>query len=133
MRNPLMACLVLAFLVPAAPPANAASQSELETMAASADALARIARRLGGPGVADDDLADRIGRDHPDVLLPFAGYHVIVRGGGAVLICTSDGRYGLVEDYACTPQVDVRLFDLPSAPCAFTMSPTAACSQSGGP
>lgn len=131
MRKPLLAFLVLASLVPVAPPASAASRDDLENMAASTDALARIARRFGAIGVADGELEARIGRDYPDALRPFADYRIILVGGGAVLVCTSDNVRGLVEDYACTPQVDVRLFDFPDSPCAFTMNLAAACTRSG--
>lgn len=132
MRKPLLMCLALAFLAPSALLAAETSRDDLETMAASTDALARIARRLGSSGVLDEDLAVRIDRMYPDALRHFAAYRIFLSGAGAVLVCTSDIHRGLVEDYACTPQVDVRLFDFPDAPCAFTMNLAAACSRSGG-
>ena len=90
-----------------------------------------MARRLGAQGVPDHDLLARIQTDFPDMLRPFRGFRVTLRGQGAVLVCTEDGGNGLIEDYACTPRMDARLFDDLGMPCAFTLVAEEVCARPG--
>lgn len=82
-------------------------------------------------GLSEEDLLLLATQDDPGLLERFRDYRLrVLRTGGhaAVLVCTRDGRQGLLEDAACSDGLDRHLWrERPPRPCAFTLDPERAC------
>lgn len=67
----------------------------------------------------------------PQLLENFSGFKVRVLSQerhSVVLICTKDGRHGLLEDAACTPALDQHHWkDSQNQPCEFTVVTGILC------
>jgi hypothetical protein len=64
-----------------------------------------------------------------DLIQPFDGYVFKARlenGVGIILLCTPDGKEGIIEDATCTTGVDT--WRPPKSPCAYLLDAERACS-----
>jgi hypothetical protein len=65
----------------------------------------------------------------PDLLKPFAGYVLKARiqdGVGVILLCSPDGKEGIIEDVSCTTRPDTCR---PSgSPCVYLLDANRVCS-----
>jgi hypothetical protein len=90
----------------------------MQPLAATASDLGRAVMRFvkGHPEAFD-----------PKLLEPYKG--LMVRGtiDGVILVCTDDGRRGLIEDAECSDKVDKLLWLDSNAPCKFTLKPETVC------
>jgi len=69
-------------------------------------------------------------RHDPQLLDNFADYKVrvlVAERHSVVLVCTKDGKRGLLEDAACTAAFDQHLWKDSSKPCEFTLTTKTAC------
>lgn len=89
--------------------------------------------RYGGApeSLSDEELVVLATKKQPGLREPFAAYKLrISRQAGhvVVLVCTQDGRIGLLEDAGCSAKLDEPLWKAsPPRPCQFTLSVTKAC------
>lgn len=130
MRKLLFALLL--FLVTACA-ATASSVSEKEMSRASAD-LHRLSYAVQGeimrgamPG--DDLMSLACGRD-PTLCSAMSDFFISVKRDGdnaVLLLCTVDKQRALLEDIACTPQIDFKPWDQGDLPCVFTLDASRAC------
>lgn len=105
----------------------------MQPLAATAGDLARAVMRFAknNPDTAaslnDRELVRRATAYDPKLLEPYDG--LVVRGtvDGVILVCTADGRRGLIEDAECTDKVDKLLWHDKNAPCTFTLKPQTLC------
>jgi hypothetical protein len=90
-----------------------------------------IADPDGTKGLSDRDLLARATAHDPSLLAPFAGYSVRVNREAdyvAILVCSQDGKRGLLEDTNCTVTLDRPLWrDSPDAACQPSVSLAEAC------
>lgn len=66
----------------------------------------------------------------PQILANFTGYKVRVLARerhGVVLVCSGDGLRRLMEDAACTVELDTHHWKEPAQPCEFTVDTRTAC------
>lgn len=117
--------------------------ASVETMSPLADALTKLSPkvesvvRYGNPpenATSLDLLALATQRD-PELLALFDGYEVRVLSQerhASVLVCTKDGKIGLLEDLGCSAMLDRNLWrELTEMPCSFTLSVTMGCERRG--
>lgn len=105
----------------------------MQPLAATASDLARAVMRfaMDHPKEAalldDQELVRQATAFDQKLLEPYKG--LIVRGtvDGVILVCTADGRRGLIEDAECTDIVDKLLWLENTAPCKFTLKPEIVC------
>ncbi len=110
-----------------------------EQLLIKASALTKVAAALesavrfkGAPErLSEEELKDFATRHDPGLLEPFRSFTVRVRRQGpnsSVLLCTADGRTGLIEDAGCTARVDARLWERePQVGCEFALDLEAVC------
>ncbi len=83
------------------------------------------------PDIGGDELLALVKKNNSHILEPFKDYtvKVLVQDKHAVvLVCTKDGKTGLLEDAGCTAPLDKHLWEVePKAPCEFTMKVNEAC------
>ena len=83
------------------------------------------------PDLNEDELIRRATEHDPTLMAPFKEYKVRAMAPdrhAVVLVCTKDGRQGLLEDAACTDQFDAHHWKTrPDLPCAFTLRPAQIC------
>ncbi len=81
--------------------------------------------------VGDDQLIALATKEDPGLRKPFEEYVVRTHreaGHSVVLVCTKDGKIGLLEDAGCTAVLDSHLWrDKPQSPCEFSLSPAKLC------
>lgn len=80
--------------------------------------------------ITDDDLLLLATQHDPSLLQPFQGYYkkVLRRNRhAAILVCTLDRQYGLLEDVCCTSALDNNLWLYDSVQCDFTMDNLDKC------
>lgn len=79
----------------------------------------------------DGEILANATRHDPSLLPEFAEYLLRVRQedrNASVLLCTSDGTQGLIEDVGCTAEPDRRLWEMPERqPCEFTVNIREVC------
>jgi len=66
---------------------------------------------------------------NPGLLDPFKGYVLKARiqdGTGVILLCSPDGREGIIEDVTCTTRPDSHR--PPGSPCAYMLDVKLVCS-----
>ena len=67
----------------------------------------------------------------PGLLKPFRGYTLRAEtqnGHAVVLVCTPDGRVGVLEDTSCTARMDQHLWKVrPKLPCDYTLNLKEIC------
>ena len=111
------------------------TDEEMQPLAATAADLARSVRRYASNNpeeaqiIDDQELVRRSTAHDPSMMEPYKNF--IVRGlpDGVILICSKDGRRGLVEDAACSNKVDSKRWHDQSSPCAFLVDLTVACAS----
>lgn len=113
------------------------SEQNIELMNIKASALTKLSNAveatvsLDAPdeSVSDEEIFKISTEDDPSLLEPFAGYLLkINRDGGhaVILMCSPDGKIGLLEDAGCTARMDEHLWQNKNS-CQFTLSATALC------
>jgi len=84
-------------------------------------------------GISEYELLEKSTDENPELLRAFDDYQIRVASRNkhvVLLVCTGDGRHGLLEDAGCTDDMDKYLWENSSfQPCVFTMDPDAACGQ----
>jgi hypothetical protein len=83
------------------------------------------------PDAKDDVIFQEVVKrtGNPDILKPFAGYVLRARidnGFGVVLLCSPDGKEGIIEDAACTTWPDS--FRPTGSPCEYFLDLKRVCS-----
>lgn len=92
-----------------------------------------VAVRYGAtPATLEDEaLIDSATQDDPGLKAPFRGYRIRARrdqGHAVLLLCSRDGRIGLLEDAGCSAKLDAHLWQTnPEQPCEFTLDVAVAC------
>jgi hypothetical protein len=103
--------------------------SSLTKLSAAVEATVRY--KNPPPDLSDQELLELAVRHDPGLLTPFAAYRVRVLSEAkhaVVLVCTQDGKAGLLEDAGCNSKFDKHLWqEKPAVPCAFTMKLPDAC------
>lgn len=81
--------------------------------------------------ISDEELIEKSVEHDKSLLSPFKNYklHVLRQDRHAiVLLCTGDGKYGLLEDAGCTYGLDKHLWLIsPTQPCEFTLTVERIC------
>jgi hypothetical protein len=109
------------------------SDETMQRLAAPVVDIGNAVRMYGklNPDLAaslDDQELVRRATDHdPKLLEPYSGYQVRGKSTGVILVCTKDGRRGLIEDAACTAKVDAKMWSIEAAPCQFTLNLASIC------
>ena len=82
-------------------------------------------------GITDTDLLMLSTQHDPRILKPFSDYtvHVLTQDRYAVvLVCNKEGKYALLEDAGCSPELDKHLWrEQDPIPCQFSLSPSTVC------
>jgi len=83
------------------------------------------------PSFKDQTLLDFSTAHDLSLLTPFDGYVLKARQSGqdsSVLVCGSDGQIALIEDTACTPYPDLKIWQTsPNQPCDYVLDLAKAC------
>lgn len=86
------------------------------------------------PTLSDRELLELSVRLDPGLLTPFDAYRVRVLSENrhaVVLVCTPDGKTGLLEDAGCNEKFDKPLWrEEPPVPCVFTLNLGETCPDS---
>jgi hypothetical protein len=67
---------------------------------------------------------------NPNLLKPFEGYVLKARiqdGVGVILLCSRDGKEGIIEDVSCTTRPDTHR--PVGSPCAYLLDVTRVCAE----
>lgn len=82
--------------------------------------------------LTDEELLVLSSKHDPELLRPFTEYLVRVKTQdkhAIVLVCSKDGKIGLLEDAGCSAKMDNHLWKAePPKACVFTLSVSSACS-----
>ena len=109
------------------------SDEEMQPLAATAFDLARSVRRhaVNNPNDAanlnDRELVRRATAHDPSLMKPYEDFMIRGLPQGVVLICTEDGKRGLIEDAACSNNVDSKRWNDHSSACEFEVDLNIAC------
>ena len=118
-------------------------QDSANTMSPLADALTKLSSkveavvRYGNPpeNATSLDLLTLAAQRDPELLALFDGYEVRVLSQerhASLLVCTKDGKIGLLEDLGCSAMLDRNLWrEQTEMPCAFTLSVAMGCESRG--
>ena len=83
----------------------------------------------------DREILANATKHDPSLLPEFANYLVRVRQddrNASVLLCTRNGKQGLIEDVGCTAEPDRHLWKMPTPPpCEFTANIRQLCATTG--
>lgn len=82
-------------------------------------------------GISDAELLILSTKHDPGILAPFQNYTVKVsqqNRHAVVLVCTKNGRRGLLEDAGCSTPMDKNLWESKSS-CKFTMNADDVCKR----
>lgn len=115
------------------PPVNAEKMLELGSSLTKLSTAVESTVRYKNPsaGISDEDLLVLATRQDPGLLRPFDDYKVRVLSQdkhAIVLVCSKDGKNGLIEDVGCSGKLDRHLWEEePGMPCEFTLSIQLAC------
>lgn len=107
----------------------------MQPLAATANDLARAVMLYAKDHPAeaalldDQELVQRATAFDPNLLKPYEGLMVRGTAEGIILVCTSDGKRGLIEDAECSDKVDRLIWSDINAPCQFTLNPETICSE----
>ncbi len=67
---------------------------------------------------------------NPNLFTPFNGYVLklkVEKGLGVILLCSPDGKEGIIEDVACTTRPDA--YRPSGSPCVYMLDPELVCSN----
>lgn len=87
-------------------------------------------------GMTSDKILEEATSHDATLLQPFSQFTVatLIEGKVAiVLVCTKDGKRGLLEDASCSASLDAHRWDDPSYPCGFTINTATACAADAPP
>jgi len=83
--------------------------------------------------ISDSELLILSTKHDPRILEPFSDYTVRVLNQdrhAVVLVCGKDGKYALLEDAGCSPELDKHLWkEQQPPPCQFSLSPSIICNK----
>lgn len=84
------------------------------------------------PEMKDDEIKSVIieRSGNPNLFTPFNGYVLkmkVEKGFGVILLCSPDGKEGIIEDVSCTTQLDT--FRPSGSPCVYLLDPERVCSN----
>lgn len=113
------------------------SEKDNELMYIKASALTKLSAAvettvsldMPDESVSDEEIFKTSTEDDPSLLDPFAGYLLKINrdsGHAVILMCTSDGKVGLLEDAGCTAKMDEHLWQKRNN-CQFTLSAASLC------
>lgn len=112
-------------------PSNEAMLNKASQLAKLSTAVESTVRYKNPPADLDEQGLLRLATQHDSQLLDnFSDYKVrvlVVERHSAVLVCTQDGKHGLLEDAACTVAFDEHLWKDANRPCEFTLNTKTAC------
>lgn len=81
--------------------------------------------------ISGEELLDLVKKDNSRLIEQFQDFNVRVLAQdkhAIVLICTKDGKQGLLEDAGCTAPLDRHLWEAePIVPCEFTLKASEVC------
>jgi hypothetical protein len=82
------------------------------------------------PGSKDNEVISAVVNrsGDPELLKPFKDYVLKARiedGAGVILLCSPDGKEGIIEDVTCTTRPDV--FRPTGSPCAYLLDVRRVC------
>lgn len=128
----LFCALVIAF-----PGCGKKDKPDAKTMSKLASSLTKLASAVESTvrykkppkGISDAELLKLATKHDPKILAPFKNYVVKVLNQnrhGVVLVCSKDGKRGLLEDAGCSRAMDKQLWK-GSASCKFTLKPGSVC------
>jgi hypothetical protein len=104
-----------------------ASSLEYPLLLLTAAVKSKVCETNPPPDIPDSQLLSLSTQHDPSLLDPFKPYLVRTRHQGknvTLLVCTKDGKKGLLEDASCTNYLDRELWKIsPPVPCDFTVSP----------
>lgn len=103
--------------------------SSLTKLASAVESTVRYKKPPAG--ISDKDLLKLATKHDPKLLEPFSNYTVKVsqkNRHAVVLVCTKDGKRGLLEDAGCSGEMDKHLWESSSG-CKFTLDPDAVCKR----
>ncbi len=84
------------------------------------------------PDASDKQIFDEVLKrsGNPLLLKPFNGYLLKARiqdGVGVILLCSPDGKEGIIEDVSCTTRPDS--YRPSGSPCTYLLDPKLVCSS----
>ncbi len=84
------------------------------------------------PDATDKQIFDEVLKrsGNPMLLKPFEGYVLKARiqdGVGIILLCSPDGKEGIIEDVSCTTRPDS--YRPSGSPCTYLLDPKLVCSS----
>jgi hypothetical protein len=110
---------------------NEAMLTKASQLTKLSTAVESTVRYKNPPAGLDDQGLLKLATQHdPQLLDNFSDYKVqvlIAERHSVVLVCTKDGKQGLLEDAACTVVFDQHLWKNSSSPCEFTLNTKTAC------
>ncbi len=110
---------------------NESMQIKAAQLTKLSSAVESTVRYKNPPADMDEQGLLKLATQHdPQLLANFDGLKVRVlakKRHSIVLVCTEDGRRGLMEDAACTAALDQHLWKKPQTPCQFTLDTATAC------
>ena len=85
------------------------------------------------PDAKDEEIFSAVVKQSgdPNLLKPFEGYVLKARienGVGVILLCSPDGKEGIIEDVTCTTRPDS--FRPSGSPCTYLLDVKRVCSNS---
>ena len=110
---------------------NEAMLTKASQLTKLSTAVESTVRYKNPPAGLDEQGLLKIATQHdPQLLENFSDYKVrvlVMERHSAVLVCTKDGKRGLLEDAACTVAFDQHLWKDANRPCEFTQDIKTAC------
>ncbi len=111
-------------------------EKEMYSLASSLTKLAKsvestVRYKKPPKGISDQELLKLATKHDPKLLDPFGNYTLKVFSQdrhGIVLVCTKDGKKGLLEDAGCSAKMDKHLWQS-SASCKFTLKVGDVCKK----
>ncbi|MBI5891840.1 MAG: hypothetical protein HZB47_14420 [Nitrosomonadales bacterium] len=131
-KTVLLACVVLlAACLEDEPATNEAMLIKAAQLTKLATALESTVRYKNPPADLDEQGLLQLATQHdPQLLANFAGLKVRALAKArhsTVLVCTADGQRRLMEDAACTVELDKHHWKESAQPCEFTVDTAVAC------
>lgn len=125
--------LIVLFVTCCNIPAIADDMLELSSALTKLSAAVESTVRYKNPpnDLTDEGILQLSTKHDPELLQPFSGYLVRVKAQdrhAILLVCSKDGKTGLLEDAGCTAKLDQHLWGKDNPlPCEFTLAASSAC------
>lgn len=129
----LRTLLLVLFVTCCSIPAFADDMLELSSALTKLSAAVESTVRYKNPpkDLTNEELLKLSTKHDPDLLQPFSAYLVRVKAQdrhAILLVCSKDGKTGLLEDAGCTAKLDQHLWGKDNPlPCEFTLAASSAC------